>query len=195
MTFNRPNTGTLISGILLIGLGVLALFSQLFRDLHIWTALWPFFIIGAGALFFVGMFAGGKSVAGLAIPGAIITVNGLILLAQNLSGRWSSWSYSWTVTLASVGLGIFIMGWYQQDETRKQSGLKVMKIATILFIAFGIFFELLFSRGGLLGSQYAFPALLILVGAYLVISRSGLLSKRKTIDETPAEPTNPEIQS
>jgi len=179
MTTQRSNAATFVGGAVLIGLGLLALFSQLFRDLRIWASLWPFVIIGCGALFFAGMFAGGKSMAGLAIPGSIISVNGLMLLVQNLSGRWGSWSYGWTVTLASVGLGIFIMGLYQGDEQRRQSGLKVMKVAAVLFIIFGAFFEVLLSRGGLLGSQYTFPVLLILLGGYLVLSRSGLLGKRQ----------------
>lgn len=177
---------------MLIGLGLLALFSQLFRDLRIWASLWPFLIIGCGALFFAGMFAGGKSMAGLAIPGSIISVNGLMLLVQNLSGRWGSWSYGWTVTLASVGLGIFIMGLYQGDEQRRQSGLKVMKVAAVLFIIFGAFFEVLLSRGGLLGSQYTFPVLLILLGGYLVLSRSGLLGKRQPQVEQVTPATQPE---
>jgi hypothetical protein len=187
MTTQRSNIGTLLGGTLLIGLGVLALFGQIFRSLHIWSYLWPFVIIGAGLLFFIGMFAGGKSLAGLAIPGSIITVSGLMLLFQNLTGHWSSWSYGWTITLASVGLGIFIMGAYEGNEHRRQAGLKVMKIAAVLFIIFGAFFELLLSPFGLTGGRYSFPILLILLGGYLVISRSGLLGKRKPENESGSE--------
>jgi len=192
MTNQRSNTGTLVGGALLIGLGVLALFSRLFSDLRIWSSFWPFMVIGCGALFFVGMFAGGKSMAGLAIPGSIITVSGLMLLVQNLSGHWSSWSYGWTLTLASVGLGIFIMGSYQGEEHRKQSGLKVMKVAAVLFILFGAFFELMLSRNPFLGSQYTFPALLILLGGYLLLSRSGLAGWRG--QRSSADESNPEVQ-
>jgi hypothetical protein len=187
MTTQRSNIGTLIGGTLLIGLGILALFGQLFRDLHIWYYLWPLVIIGSGLLFFIGMFAGGKSLAGLAIPGSIITVSGLMLLFQNITGHWSSWSYGWTITLASVGLGIFIMGAYQGDDQRRQAGLKVMKIAAVLFIIFGAFFEMLLSPLGLMGGRYTFPVLLILLGIYLVVSRSGLLGERKASDEPTSE--------
>ncbi len=178
-TQRSSNVGSLVGGTILIGLGLLTLFSQLFRDLRLWSYLWPFAIIGSGLIFFAGMFAGGKSMAGLAIPGSIITVNGLMLLAQNLTGQWGSWSYGWTVIIASVGLGIFIMGLYQGDEQRKQSGLKVMKIGAVLFVVFGVFFEMVLSRRGFFGSQYAFPALLILLGGYLVASRSGLFGARQ----------------
>jgi hypothetical protein len=187
MTTQRSNVGTLVGGALLIGLGILALFGQIFRDLHLWSYIWPFVIIGSGLLFFIGMFVGGKSLAGLAIPGSIITVSGLMLLFQNLTGHWSSWSYGWTITLASVGLGIFIMGAYQGDEHRRQAGLKVMKIAAVLFIIFGAFFEMMLSPLGLTSGRYTFPILLILLGGYLVVSRSGLLGTHKASDEKASE--------
>ncbi len=93
MTTQRSQIGTLIGGVMLIGLGTLALFGQLFRGFHFWSYFWPLIVIGAGAMFFVGMLAGGKSVSGLAVPGSIITVNGLMLLFQNFTGHWTSWSY------------------------------------------------------------------------------------------------------
>ena len=187
MTTQRSNAGTLIGGALLIGLGVLALFGQIFRDFHFWSYVWPLVIIGSGLLFFIGMFAGGKSLARLAIPGSIITISGLMLLFQNFTGHWASWSYGWTITLASVGLGIFIMGAYEGDEHRRQAGLKVMKIAAVLFIVFGAFFELLLSPFGFASGRFTFPILLILLGGYLVVSRSGLLGGRKAENETGAE--------
>jgi membrane-bound ClpP family serine protease len=87
--------------------GLLALFGQLFRGFDLWGTFWPFLIIGCGALFFVAMFLSGKSAAWLAIPGSIIIVTGLILLAQNLTGYWESWSYAWTLIVIAVGLGNF----------------------------------------------------------------------------------------
>jgi hypothetical protein len=187
MTTQRSNLGTLIGGALLVGLGILTLFGQIFHNFHFWAYVWPSLIIGCGALFFAGMFLGGKSLAGLAIPGSIITVSGLVLFYQNLTGHWTSWSYGWTITLASVGLGIFIMGTYQADESRRQAGLKVMKIATILFIIFGSFFEMILSPFGLAAGRYTFPVLLILLGCYLVVSRSGLFGGRKAENESGAE--------
>jgi hypothetical protein len=187
MTTQRSNSGTLLGGILLVGLGILALFGQVFHDFHLWGYAWPLFIIGCGAMFFAGMFLGGKSLAGLAIPGSIIAVNGLMLFYQNLSGHWTSWSYGWTITLASVGLGIFIMGAYQGNESNRQVGLKVMKIAAVLFVIFGAFFEMLFSPFGLATGRYTFPVLLIVLGGYLVVSRSGLLNGRKPEPEAGPE--------
>ena len=176
---NKRISGSLIGGIILIALGLLSLFGQIFRGFPFLTYLWPFIIIGFGGLFFVGMLAGGKSLAGLAIPGAIISGLGLMMFIQNLTGYWQSWAYSWTVILVLVGLGIFIMGLYTEDTHQRQAGMRVMKVGAILFIIFGGFFELIFNAFRSYGvQQYVFPVLLVALGVYLVVVRSGLLSSR-----------------
>lgn len=171
----KQNKGAIIGGSVLILLGLLALLGQIFRDFD----FWPFIIIGFGGMFFVGMLLGGKSFAGLAIPGSIIAVNGIMLLLQNLTGRWESWSYGWTVTIISVGLGIFIMGAFNENAHTRRSGLRVMEVGFVLLVIFGAFFEMIFSSGDRhsLG-QLVFPSALILLGVYLVAARSGLLRKR-----------------
>ena len=175
MQTNRSNTGGLIAGTLLIVFGLMALAGQIFSAVD-WGFLWPFAIIGFGALFFVAMFAGGKGTAAFAIPGSIIGGIGLILLFQNITQHWESMSYFWTLIIMFVGVGIYIMGWYGGDENQKRSGFRVMKVGFILFIIFGAFFEMIFSSF----SNILFPVLLILLGAYLVLSRSGLLGAKKT---------------
>jgi|SRR6476661_6202106 hypothetical protein len=175
MQTNRSNAGALIAGTLLIVFGLMALAGQFFRMVD-WGFLWPFAIIGFGALFFVAMFAGGKGTAAFAIPGSIVSGIGLILLFQNITHHWESMSYFWTLIILFVGVGIYLMGWYGGDETQKHSGLRVMKTGFILFIIFGAFFEMIFSSF----SNILFPVLLILLGAYLVVSRSGLIGTKKT---------------
>ncbi len=185
---SQRNTGALVGGTLLIIFGALALLGQLFRNLNFWETFWPFFIIGVGLLFFVGMFAGGRSVSGLAIPGSIITTIGLMLFYQNLTGHWESWAYGWTVILMSVGVGILIMGIWGQNLSQRAAGLRVLRIGLILFVVFGAFFELIFTAGRPFGLRSViFPAGLILLGLYLIISRSGLLpssSKESTDSES-----------
>ena len=176
MSTSRINVGSLIGGLVLIALGLLALAGQLFRGFNFWGTIWPFFIVAIGALFFLGMFAGGKSGAGLAIPGSILTAIGLMLFLQNLFSYWESWAYSWTVILMSVGLGIFIMGRYTENPAQRASGLRLLKIGAILFIVFGAFFEMLIFNSFAF-SKYLFPVALILLGIYLILGRSGLLAK------------------
>ena len=87
MHSNRSNSGTLVGGTLLIAFGLLSLSMRLLRCVD-WDLLWPFIVIGFGALFFVAMLAGGKQFAMLAIPGSFISGMGLILLFQNITGHW-----------------------------------------------------------------------------------------------------------
>jgi hypothetical protein len=177
---NKRISGSLVVGIILIVLGLLSLIGQIFRGFPFLSYLWPFIIIGFGGLFFVGMLAGGKSMAGLAVPGAIISGLGLMMFIQNLTGYWQSWAYSWTIILVLVGLGIFIMGLYTEDLDRRQAGLRVMKVGAILFIIFGGFFELILNAFRPFGiQQYLFPVLLVALGIYLIVVRSGMLSSRR----------------
>ena len=186
MMTQRSNIGGLVGGSILIGLGVLFLLAQFF-NFTAWHSLWPFVVIGVGGLFFVGMLVGGKSASGLAIPGSIIGVIGLTLLFQNFTGRWNSWAYGWTIILMSVGLGILIAGYWGDNARQRQSGWRVLKVGFVLFAIFGAFFELIFSGFGGTGlRQIFFPVLLILVGLYLVIRRTGLWPSRPA-----APPINP----
>jgi len=173
MQTNR-NAGGLVGGAVLIAIGLLSLAGRIF-DRFNWGFMWPFIVIGVGAIFFVAMFAGGKQTAGFAIPGSIIGGIGLVLLFQNIVGRWESMSYFWTFIVIFVGVGIYLMGLYGGDAGQKQSGWRVMKVGFILFIVFGSFFEILIFSSF---NNLVFPILLILLGGYLVLSRTGLFRKR-----------------
>ena len=108
MQNHRSNTGALVGGTLLIAFGLFSLAGNVFRGFN-WGFLWPFLVIGVGVLFFVAMFAGGKQVAGLAIPGTIVSGIGLVLLFQNITKHWESMSYFWTLIILFVGIGIYII--------------------------------------------------------------------------------------
>ena len=177
------NIGSLVGGAMLIGLGLLALFSEIFNRLNFWGTFWPFIIMGMGGLFFAGMVAGGKSAAPLAIPGSIIGTIGLVLFVQHLTGYYESWAYGWTIILFAVGLGIYIMGRWNGDPGSLRGGKQVMRVGAIMFVLFGAFFEgLIFRSFGF--SDYIFPIGLILLGLYLVLQRSGLFSSRKDASQT-----------
>jgi hypothetical protein len=170
----RNNSGAIVGGTILIFLGLMMLAGQWFRSFDFLGMLWPLFIVGLGMLFFIGMLAGGKSAAGLAVPGSIITVIGLMLLAQSLTGYWQSWAYGWTVILIAVGLGIFIMGAYAGNEGSRRAGLRLMELGGFFLTVFGALFEGLFFASNHPGAgQLIFPAALILLGLYLVLIRSG----------------------
>ncbi|HSB01951.1 MAG TPA: hypothetical protein VLE49_14975 [Anaerolineales bacterium] len=182
MQTNRSNAGTLIAGTILIAFGLIALAGQFLRVTD-WGFIWPLVVIAFGSLFFLGMVAGGRQSAALAIPGSIISGIGLVLLFESITDHWESMSYFWTLIILFVGMGIYIMGWYGGDAGQKQSGWRVMKVGFVLFVIFGAFFELIFSSNGII-----FPVLLILLGGYLILSRSGLLGGKK-----PEEPSDNSI--
>jgi hypothetical protein len=185
MQVNRSNAGALIAGTILILFGLMALTGQVFRFIN-WGAIWPFIVIGFGALFFVAMAAGGKQAAPFAIPASILSGVGLVLLIQNITGHWETMSYFWTLIILFVGFGIYMMGRQSEDEKQKQSGWNVMRVGFILFLIFGAFFEMIFSSFG----NVLFPILLIVLGAYLVLSRSGMLGSRK-VNELPKDSIPP----
>jgi len=185
MQTNRSNAGALVGGAIMIVFGLLALASQVFRSVN-WGFLWPFIVIAIGAVFFVAMFAGGKQTTAFAIPGSIVGGIGLVLLFQNITHHWESMSYFWTLIITFVGTGIYIMGWFAGEIKQKESGLKVMKIGFILFIIFGMFFEMIFSNF----NNILFPILLIVLGGYLVLTRSGLIGTKKHDSGEPLPPAN-----
>jgi hypothetical protein len=186
MQTNRSKVGALIAGSILIVFGLLSLAPRVFDWIN-WSFIWPFAVIGFGALFFIAMFAGGKQAAAFAIPGSIVSGIGLILLFQNITGHWESMSYFWALIIIFVGLGIFIMGSYGGDANQKRSGLRVMNVGVILFVIFGAFFELIFSSY----SNIIFPMLLIILGAYLVVTRSGLFKRSTSRVDEPSDHSIP----
>lgn len=186
MQTNRSNVGPLIAGTILIVFGLLSLVPRFFSMID-WGFIWPFIVIGFGALFFIAMFAGGKQAAAFAIPASIISGIGLILLFQNITGRWESMSYFWTLIIIFVGIGIFLMGSYGGDENQKRSGFRVMRIGFILFLIFGLFFEILFSSY----NSLILPVLLIALGGYLILARSGLFRRNAPHMDEPSDHTIP----
>lgn len=171
MDLKTRNPWALMGGSLLILFGALALLAQVSGRFNFWSNFWPLIIVGVGMAFYAGMTAGGKSAALLAIPGSIFVGIGLLMFLQNLTNHWESWAYGCTVILISVGLGIYIMGRWSEEKSQQESGKQVMRIGAVLFIVFGAFFEMIFNSSEV--AQYLFPVLLILLGVYLVVARSG----------------------
>ena len=178
----KRNNASIVAGSMLILFGLLALLGQLFRGWNIWNNSWPLAIVGAGVLFFVAMFLGGKSAAGLGIPASIITTVGLILFVQNLTDYWESWSYAWTFIVIAVGFGNFVMGTYSENLSARHAGLRTMGSGLLLLVLFGTFFEgLIFTEHNLrwLG-QLIFPIALILIGIYVLLFRSNIFNHNNT---------------
>ena len=159
-------------GMALIGLGILFMLGQLLR-FDVMHYLWPFFILGVGAAFFIGMAAGGRAMGALAVPGSVITTVGLILFFQNLFGLWATWSYAWALIICGAGVGLMIFGSWSQTPDLRRAGRVVIGVGLALFFVFGLFFELGASILGMHSPGGVFWALaLILVGLYVLFGRS-----------------------
>lgn len=200
MVSQRSNAGGFIGGAILIGLGLLFLAGQ-FISFATWANLLPLVVMGVGVVFFVGMVAGGPSAAPLAIPGSIISTVGLVLLFQNLTGHWETWSYGWTIIITAVGLGLYISGLWSGNPHQRRSGLRVTGIGFVLFVVFGGFFELVLSGwGGWRTQQLLFPILLIGLGLFLVLRRTNLWpaawfgNQNPPVEAAPRPPEPPAAQ-
>ncbi len=192
MTSDRQHSQSaagVIGGIALIVLGVLFLLNEFLR-IDIFSSLWPLFVILFGVAFFVGMVLGGRQAGGMAIPGSMFVILGLILLAQNSFGAWASWSYAWALFAPTgVGVGIVIQSWWSDKPELKREGYKVVGIGLLLFLIFGSVFEMLLNITGLSGfGNLAWPLVLIVLGLVLLFGR--LVNLSHLVDLLPPHKTH-----
>ena len=163
---NKQGRGQLAVGIMLILLGAwfiaqrtvpqVAEFAKLFSE-------WPFTVIGVGGiLLLLGLLLGAP---GLAVPAAIVAGIGGILLYQETSGEWESWSYMWTLIPGFVGVGVFLQGLLGENTRENlKHGLNLMTVSAVLFLVFAT----VFGRLNLLGN-YGPALLLIGLGVWMLI--------------------------
>jgi hypothetical protein len=174
---NRQNN---LGAYVLIGLGVFFFLGQILNidlgDFFGWLFdfSWPFWIILPGAFMLLVAFFGGKKSAPMAIPGAVVTGTGLILLMQENLNYYESWAYLWALYPVFVGSAIMFMGSRNNHDQTFKNGQKVAQIGLVLLVVFGAFFELLiFDRFGI-SFSHLFPLLLI-GGGVLLLFRDRLL--------------------
>ena len=131
-------------GFILIAAGGLFLADQLLPDLDLMEKFWPLLIVLFGITLFLGMLVARRRAAGLAIPGTVITALGLLFFVQNLFDLWETWAYAWALLISAVGVGMLIMNLYiKRLALRRVAGL-ILGICLLLFVVFGILFELVF---------------------------------------------------
>lgn len=146
-------------------------------------ALWPLFVMIPGLAFLAAAAKGGRSTAAFAIPGMLISGTGLLLLVQNLTGYWSSWSYAWTLYGVFLGMGFAMMGRLMGDSAVESMGRVFIIVGGIAFLVFGVFMEVVMGFGGL-GTLW--PLAVIGLGLFLIARpftlRRALKPKRKNDD-------------
>ena len=171
-------------GIVLVVTGGLFLADQLL-DIRIMGFFWPLLVALFGLTFFIGMLFAGRRGSGLAIPGAIITMIGLLLFIQNTFDLWVTWSYAWALIISATGLGILIMNIYlKRIGLRRVAGL-LIGLGLTLFVIFGLLFEIILNIAGTdVDSGLFLGGGLVLLGLFVILSRP-LFSRAGRTPEKP----------
>jgi hypothetical protein len=136
---DRKRLVSIVAGGLLILLGIMVLVFRLFA-IDIPVISWPLLILGTGIVFlFVGV-RGDTALAGLVIPGVILSGIGGILYWQNLTDRWFSWAYVWTLIPGFVGLGLLLFDLLSGPNRRVRIAVRwLLSVSGGLFLIFTTF--------------------------------------------------------
>ncbi len=171
------------TGVVLGALLILAGFAYLlarFAQFDIGQYGWPLFVILPGiALILLAVLM--RSAVGLAVPGAIVTVVGLILAVQNAFGLWAAWSYAWALVFpGAIGLGTAIMGAARRDSRQVDSGIRAALTGIALFAIFGLFFEgILHVSGVAVGSTIGIVLPVAVIGLGLALLFASIFVRRR----------------
>lgn len=168
-TTNRDSRNT-ISAIILIGVGALFLLAQIF-DFNIFSLLagsWPLFIILPGVAFLAAAWMGGKNMAGLAIPGAIITGTGVMIGVMESTRHWEAWAYAWALYPVFVGLGLLFIGSRTGSAENTRAGRAAVRWGLVVFVILAALFELVIFGGGLQIGSWLVPAVLVVIGVLML---------------------------
>jgi hypothetical protein len=136
---------------------------------------WPLLIVIPGiTLLVLGLTV--KGVHALCVPGAIVTITGIVLGIQNSFDLYATWAYAWAlIAPGGVGLGMWLQGLVTGSPALRANGLRLMGTGALLFLGFAAFFEgLLHISGrdfGVVGQAFL-PAVLILFGLLLLVRRA-----------------------
>lgn len=167
---NNRRNGTMIIGLLLILVGVLAVFDnfgifEIYFDIFdigfLFSHFWPMIIIIVGLVFHYTFFTGKTSDAGLLVPGGILLTIGITC---QISMLFDLWGFMWPGFILAVAVGLFELYLFGARE----KGLLIP-----VFILGGlslIFFTMSLGRIWVLRT-YLIPAILI-VGGILIVTKN-----------------------
>jgi hypothetical protein len=179
-TRRRWPGGDAVVGGLLVLLGVLVLAGQAL-DLQVGEVGWPLFVIVPGlGLLGLGLTGSGRPGEVLAMAGGVVTVVGLVLLVQNITDRFETWAYAWTLLVVGAGIGRWLVGITRSRRDLAVSGGWLIATGLAAFLAFAVLFEAVIGIGGrspIRPSRYTLAVLLILAGLVLLGRR--LLTARR----------------
>ncbi len=161
---NTSSRSRIFGGIFLILIGGLLFTVRLVPGFQPWMDLfagWPMILILIAVLMLVfGLLV---NAPGMAVPACIVGGIGGILLYQNNTQDWGSWSYMWALIPGFVGLGVILSGLFEGRLRHEISGgLWLIFISAVLFISFGALL------GGVTIFGDYWPVLIILLGLWII---------------------------
>lgn len=157
-------------GIILIALGVLGVLNQFF-NIRLGHFIWPFFILVPGVVMIVSALRAEQgSGEPFVMLGSLVTMTGLLLFYQNLTGHWASWAYAWAlIAPTGVGVGQWLYGTANGRPGAVKSGKDLVSIGLMMFAVGFVFFELILNISGFNLGLVGWGILLILLGAFMFI--------------------------
>ena len=152
----RKNQGAIITGVMLIGMGIFFLTAQAFPTLYTqidFARLWPLIPLLVGVVLFVnGLFGSAE----LLVPGTVVSGVGSILFYQNSTDSWGQWQL-WLLIPALAGIGTIL---YQLREGKQlnhalRAGGGPFVVGLVLYFVFtglpsGLFWPIIFVAIGVM---------------------------------------------
>lgn len=153
-------------GFFLIMVGTLLFISKMFHiQLFSMGRLWPVFVLIPGLCFELAYFSTRRS-AGLLVPGGILTTIGLLFFFESIT-NWHFAGYTWPVYPFAVAVGLFqlyIFGGRKRGLLVPIGILTLVSVTSLTSMIFGSIFRFI-------NSSLVMPALLVLIGVYLIAGK------------------------
>ncbi len=158
----------IVLGAFLAVLGAAFLLSNIF-GLDLTSRLWPLWVLVPGLVLLTLAFSA-RLLAGLAVPGSVVAMAGVILLLLNATGQWQAWAYAWTlVAPTAVGAGLMIYGRVSIRPASHRVGISLVLFGMVLFLLLLTFFELIIGLSGFTELRFMWPMVLILAGVLVLL--------------------------
>jgi hypothetical protein len=173
---NQPDRGSSIAalGSIILVIGAVAYFLEMASvDVASWLggSGWTLFLIVPGlALLVAAAFLEDRTALIAAIAGAVVTAVGALLLYQDLTAHYKSWSYAWALIPGSVGVALAVHGLRFHRADLVSVGTKMVAAFGLLLLVGAWFFETIFRTNRApfdLGDNW--PIALIALGGVLFV--------------------------
>ena len=174
------NGPVIVMGAILIALGIVYFLLEFIKiDINQLVHYgWPAYVAIPGlVLLVIGMSV--RDVSSLCIPGAIVSVAGIVLLIQNGWNLFGTWTYTWAlVAPGGIGLGMWLQGIVYGSPGLRASGAHTMGVGLVLFLIGLVFCERILHVSGVPQGVFRtfilsilLPLVIVGVGFVLLVRR------------------------